>query len=189
MWFVVGTDGKPRDIKVVRSLGLGLDEKAIEAVQKWRFDPARKDGKPVAAQINVEINFHRFGAFDGTENKKVVELLRNAERGSAAAETKVASFYFASENSADQSRGIALLTQAANQGFAKAQFQLGERLYRHSPNDVQDYISSYTWYSLARLGGEKKADKPIKELTSKMSPEQLAEAQARVENWKPAPSK
>jgi periplasmic protein TonB len=57
---VVGPDGNPRDIQVVRALGLGLDEKAIEAVRKWRFDPARKDGKPVAVAVNIEVNFHLY---------------------------------------------------------------------------------------------------------------------------------
>ncbi len=60
LWLVVGPDGKPRDIKVLRTLGLGLDEKAIEAVKNWRFDPAKKDGKPVAVQINIEVNFHLY---------------------------------------------------------------------------------------------------------------------------------
>ena len=54
---VVGVDGKPRDIKVARALGMGLDQKAIEAVRNWKFEPAMKDGKPVAVQINVEVNF------------------------------------------------------------------------------------------------------------------------------------
>jgi periplasmic protein TonB len=57
---VVGSDGNPRDIQVVRALGLGLDEKAIEAVRKWRFEPARKDGKPVAVAVNIEVNFHLY---------------------------------------------------------------------------------------------------------------------------------
>lgn len=57
LWLVVGTDGKPRDIRVWRTLGLGLDEEAIKAVKKWTFEPARKDGQPVAVQINVEVNF------------------------------------------------------------------------------------------------------------------------------------
>jgi TonB family protein len=60
LWLIVGPDGRPRDIRVARTLGLGLDEKAIEAVKTWRFEPARKDGQPVAVQINVEVNFHLY---------------------------------------------------------------------------------------------------------------------------------
>jgi protein TonB len=60
LWLVVGPDGRPRDIKVLRTLGLGLDEKAIEAVKNWRFEPAYKDGKPVSCMINVEVNFHLY---------------------------------------------------------------------------------------------------------------------------------
>jgi periplasmic protein TonB len=57
---IVGPDGKPRDVKVARSLGLGLDEKAIEAVNQWKFEPAQKDGKPVAVAINVEVTFRLY---------------------------------------------------------------------------------------------------------------------------------
>jgi len=57
---IVGADGRPRDIEVARSVGLGLDEKAIEAVKMWKFDPATKDGKPVAVKINVEVTFHLY---------------------------------------------------------------------------------------------------------------------------------
>jgi TonB family protein len=60
LWLVVGPDGRPRDIKVQRTLGLGLDEKAIEAVKTWRFEPAMKDNKPVAVQINVEVQFRLY---------------------------------------------------------------------------------------------------------------------------------
>jgi periplasmic protein TonB len=54
---VVDANGVPQDIKVVRSLGLGLDQKAIEAVQKWRFKPGQKDGKAVPVSANIEVNF------------------------------------------------------------------------------------------------------------------------------------
>jgi periplasmic protein TonB len=60
LWLVVGPDGRPRDIRVARSLGLGLDEKAIEAVRNWKFEPAQKDGRPVAVQINVEVDFRLY---------------------------------------------------------------------------------------------------------------------------------
>ncbi len=54
---VVDEKGMPRDIKVVRSVGLGLDEKAIEAVQKWRFRAGMRNGKPVPVYATVEVNF------------------------------------------------------------------------------------------------------------------------------------
>ncbi|HEX4229892.1 MAG TPA: energy transducer TonB [Bryobacteraceae bacterium] len=54
---IVDEQGLPRDIRVIRPLGLGLDEKAVEAVSKWRFIPGRKGGIPVATQAEVEVNF------------------------------------------------------------------------------------------------------------------------------------
>ena len=60
LWLIVGADGHPRDIKIARTLGLGLDEKAIEAVKQWKFEPAMKDGKPVSVQINVEVSFRLY---------------------------------------------------------------------------------------------------------------------------------
>lgn len=53
----IGTDGRPRNIRVVRGIGMGLDEKAIDAVATWRFRPALLNGRPVAAPITVEVNF------------------------------------------------------------------------------------------------------------------------------------
>ncbi|HXJ88761.1 MAG TPA: energy transducer TonB [Candidatus Binatia bacterium] len=57
---VVGADGRPSNIHVQSSLGMGLDEKAIEAVRNWRFEPAMKDGHPVAVAIAVEVDFHLY---------------------------------------------------------------------------------------------------------------------------------
>lgn len=54
---VVDDKGNPRDIRVVRPLGLGLDEKAIEAVQKWRFRPGLLNNKAVPVQAMIEVNF------------------------------------------------------------------------------------------------------------------------------------
>jgi periplasmic protein TonB len=60
LWVVVGPDGRPRDIRVQRSVGMGLDEKAIEAVRQWRFEPSMKDGHPVAVQVNIEVSFRLY---------------------------------------------------------------------------------------------------------------------------------
>jgi protein TonB len=60
LYVEVGPDGRPRNIRVQRSLGMGLDEKAIEAVQKWRFEPAKKDGQNVTVAVNIEVSFHLY---------------------------------------------------------------------------------------------------------------------------------
>jgi protein TonB len=54
---IVDELGRPRNVRVVRSLGLGLDQKAIEAVSQWRFKPGLKDGKPVPVMATIEVNF------------------------------------------------------------------------------------------------------------------------------------
>jgi protein TonB len=60
LWVVIGPDGRTHDVRVQRSLGMGLDEKAIEAVRNWKFEPATKDGQPVAVQVNVEVDFRLY---------------------------------------------------------------------------------------------------------------------------------
>lgn len=53
----VDATGHPRNIRVVQSLGMGLDEKAVNAVLQWLFRPGTKDGKPVAVSATVEVRF------------------------------------------------------------------------------------------------------------------------------------
>ena len=54
---VVDAEGHARDIRVQKSLGMGLDEKAIEAVQKWKFKPGMKAGQAVPVRAVIEVNF------------------------------------------------------------------------------------------------------------------------------------
>jgi protein TonB len=60
LWLIVDAEGRPRDLRIVRGLGFGLDAKAIEAVKQWRFEPALKDGKPVNVQISIEVGFRLY---------------------------------------------------------------------------------------------------------------------------------
>ena len=57
IYLVIGPDGRPSSLSVTRSLGFGLDEKALEAVAQWRFRPGMKDGKAVAVKSTVQVNF------------------------------------------------------------------------------------------------------------------------------------
>ncbi|HWZ31029.1 MAG TPA: energy transducer TonB [Bryobacteraceae bacterium] len=54
---VVDEHGNPQQMQVTRALGMGLDQKAMEAVSKWRFRPGMKDGKPVPVIATIEVNF------------------------------------------------------------------------------------------------------------------------------------
>jgi protein TonB len=54
---IVTPEGNTKDVKVTKSLSPGLDQKSIEAVSKWKFAPATKDGKPVAVAIHVQTTF------------------------------------------------------------------------------------------------------------------------------------
>lgn len=57
LYVEVDPAGHPRNLRVLRSLGLGLDEKAIEAVEKWKFRPGFKDGRAVTVAAQIEVNF------------------------------------------------------------------------------------------------------------------------------------
>lgn len=59
---IIDKDGHPRDVRIARPLGLGLDDKAVEAVQGWQFKPAEREGEPVAVQMDVEVTFRLFEA-------------------------------------------------------------------------------------------------------------------------------
>jgi TonB family protein len=57
---VVDTNGMPQHVHTVRKLRMGLDEKAIEAVRQYRFEPGTLNGKPVPVAITIEVNFHLY---------------------------------------------------------------------------------------------------------------------------------
>ena len=53
----VDASGRVRNLQVVKGIGLGLDERALEAVKQWRFKPGSKNGKPVNVRARIEVNF------------------------------------------------------------------------------------------------------------------------------------
>jgi len=188
LWIVVGPDG--RNIRVQKVIGHGLDEKAIETVRQWKFEPALKDGKPVAVQIIVEVSFRLKGSdlpsstyfFDtGT-----LELKERANSGDAKAELELADAYFSGSGvPQSDNEGYRLLKEAANQGLPEAQFKLGEYIVGHG-SQPGDYIAAYMWYDIAQRSRYKHSDKRLKEISAKMSPEDIGEAQKLAQDWKPS---
>jgi TonB family protein len=55
---IVQTDGRFRVVRIIRPLGFGLDEAAVDALAHWTFEPGRKNGAPVDVSLNVEVNFN-----------------------------------------------------------------------------------------------------------------------------------
>jgi TonB family protein len=53
----VDSHGEPHDVHVVRPLGMGLDELAVQTVRRYKFAPAIYNGRMVAVEINIEVNF------------------------------------------------------------------------------------------------------------------------------------
>jgi TonB family protein len=57
---IVDAQGNPQNPRVVRPLGMGLDEKALEAVRKYKFKPAMKGNTPVPVMMSIEVNFRLY---------------------------------------------------------------------------------------------------------------------------------
>jgi len=55
----VHADGRAYNLRIERGLGMGLDERAIEAIKQWKFQPAMKGDEPVAVSARIEVNFKR----------------------------------------------------------------------------------------------------------------------------------
>jgi TonB family protein len=87
---IVGTDGKPYNTVLAKRLGLGLDENAVEAVKKWRFEPARRNGTPILSRLSLNITFKVFGVL----TDKYVQLSEKAKNGDLAAEFELANAFF-----------------------------------------------------------------------------------------------
>jgi TonB family protein len=69
---IIRTDGKVCRVRMLKRIGFGMDEKAVEAAKSWLFEPAVKDGKPVAVEIAVQMNFHLNSIFVSPTSARVV---------------------------------------------------------------------------------------------------------------------
>ena len=175
---VVGLDGKPSNVVVTKKVGYGMDERAVETVSKWKFEPGRRNGRPVISRLSLSLDFKLFG----TETQRYLDLSAKARGGDPAAEFELANAFFEGRDiPKDETQGMALLERAARSGHPQAQFQMGERTYGDG-NQPENYITAYFWYAQAQHSGADQAQVKVAELESRMTPDQLTEARKRVES-------
>ena len=151
---IVSEQGVPRDVKVVSPLGFGLDEKAVQAVEKWRFLPGEKDGHAVSIQATIEVNFRLSGlSFDQKLEEKrtrfneaaiylqrpdtvvqanaVKSIERLANENYPPAMYTLGMWQIAGEKVAsDRANGLVLLQKAADKNYGPALYQVAIRLIR-----------------------------------------------------------
>ena len=156
---VVDEDGEPARISVLSPLGFGLDERAIQAVSRWKFAPGSKDGKPVPTALTVEVNFRLFHhRFDPTNEERrtafnlaVDEIQRNMRSGQtletirnlAQQKYPPAMYLYAKMLEAgdgfprDREQAFHLIREAANRDYPGAMYEVGRMMMdgRRLPKD------------------------------------------------------
>ena len=120
-------------------------------------------------------------AYDAGDYRAAFEEWRAlAEAGDAAAQTALAGLYFAGQGApADAAAALCWYRRAAEQGDAVAQQNLGD-LYRRGVGVARDLVSAYVWLSLAAAQGRRWPARRRDELAARLTPEQRAEAEARL---------
>jgi TonB family protein len=175
---IVGTDGIPRDIKVVSPLGLGLDEKAMEAVSKWRFKPGTRNGVPVPVKAQAEVSFklcnpncgsnelvseekarslvniavHQLrGDLDGKADAKAAFAImqKAAAMDYGPAETRLGQFYLSGTGTpVDNQKAAELFDRAAFHGDAAGDYELG-KLYKTGTGVLPDQAMALKLFTRA----------------------------------------
>lgn len=153
--------GTPTQISVLSPIGFGLDERAMEAMRDWRFRPALQDGKPVASQTVVAVDFRLFHRwFDPkpearrTSFNVAVDAIQSHRRTEETLETlkdlaqqkyAPAMYLYAKMLEAgdgvprDPETALRLIVEAADRNYAAAMYDTGRRMMegRHLPVDAE----------------------------------------------------
>src|SRR6267142_2063538 len=114
---IVDAAGQPRDLKVLTPIGSGLDEKAVDAIKKWKFEPATKDGTPVAVQLMVQVNFRLYGSGVGK-----VEIVNGPE--GANIDSYLSPYMFKASACWTKLTGDKTYTPSIKQGQVTVQFAI-----------------------------------------------------------------
>ena len=111
-------------------------------------------------------------------------MVKAAEQGDANIQVQLGAMYLLGQGvPQDNAKALAWYSKAAEQGHANAQYDLG-LMYSEGKSVPQDYVEAHKWFSLAAAQGVRMATQFRKDVTRKMTPAQIAEAQRRAREWK-----
>jgi len=145
---IIGADGKARDFQVATSLGLGLDEKAIEGVSMWVFQPAVKDGKPVDVYATIQVTFHLIN----NPNQPVWSLSRATFQVPADAVRPVVEKIRAPKIARDAASATATVQFEVNEKGAPVNIKVEKSSEDGWAHDVTDALREWK-FTPARKGG------------------------------------
>jgi TonB family protein len=173
---IIGADGRPTNVALNKKLGMGMDERVIATINRWKFEPERRNGKAVASRMELTLSFK----LQANDVNKFAQLSTKAQTGDAEAEFELAQAFFEGRDvPRDEKQGMALLERAARGGNTSAMLQMGERIYGDGTNS-ESYVAAYVWYMQARQGGDEQAQARISELESRMTPDQISTAKKQL---------
>ena len=165
---VVDKTGVPRDINVLSPVGFGLDERAVECVSRWRFEPGIKEGRPVKIRANVEVSFRLLGkGFDEKAEKRrtrfnaIISRLRTEQGGKPTEQDLAAMQELANHKlppaeyvlgmweisgafmPKDVGAGLANVQKAADKNYGPALFFIGRSKFQGAllPKDTNEGLS------------------------------------------------
>jgi len=160
---VVDTDGRATNISVLSPLGFGLDERAIASVEKWRFQPAEKDGHPVRLLATIFVNFrfqgirfdeksesrrasynmalHNLKKTDDKSKTHAVETIRKLSQEGFAPAMYLESMLLSEGRwvPANPQQAFVLLKMAAEKNFGPAMYEIGRKYLEGTelPKDIE----------------------------------------------------
>lgn len=169
-------------------LGVAAFDSGDYATALQEFRSLARDGHAEAQYRLGEMYFHGLGV--GKDYAKArFWYLKAAQQGGAEAQYNVGVLYARGLGMPkDYPKAVSWYRLAAEQGHAKAQHDLG-LLYAEGQGLQQNAVLAYLWYSLSAKQGDKKAAESLGQLAKQLTPEQVAEAQKLLSEWKPKQQK
>jgi len=178
-----GNAGAQRSLGLMYRSGLGVPKNDAEAARWYR--KAAEQGN-AGAQRSLGLMYLSGLGVPKNDDEATHWYRKAAEQGNAGAQRFLCSMYRSGigvpKNDAEATRWY---RKAAEQGNAGAQFSLGW-MYHNGKGVSRDYIEAYKWFNLAAAQGNEQAAMALDSLQQNMTPSQIAQAQARMREWKPS---